>query len=88
MFSADTFKVLDNPWETNSPGSVQDIIDLHRDADVPVVNAIASAIRPLGCTLASLSSWEDVKLTRGPARPGSNPDAAERHLPSFIRAAR
>jgi hypothetical protein len=33
-------------------------------------------------------SWEDPKLSRGPARPGSNPGPAERHLSSFIRAAR
>jgi hypothetical protein len=32
------------------------------------------------------SSWEDVELSRGPARPGSNPGPAERHLSSFIRA--
>jgi hypothetical protein len=34
------------------------------------------------------SSWEDVKLSREPASPGSNPGPAERHLSSFIRAAR
>jgi hypothetical protein len=25
-------------------------------------------------------SWEDVKLSHGPARPGSNPGPAQRHL--------
>jgi hypothetical protein len=33
-------------------------------------------------------SWEDINLSRGPARPGSNPGRAERHLSSFMRATR
>jgi hypothetical protein len=40
------------------------------------------------CMAAVDSSWEDVKLSRGPARPGSNPGPAERHLSSFLQAAR
>jgi hypothetical protein len=33
-------------------------------------------------------SWEDLKLSCGPARRGSNPGPTERHLSSFILAAR
>jgi hypothetical protein len=57
MSFSDTYKVLDKPSETNSPGSVQDIIDLTHDGDVPVV---ASALRPLGCPLASISVCKDL----------------------------
>jgi hypothetical protein len=32
---------------------------------------------------ARYPSWEDVKLSRGPARQGSNPGPAERHLSSL-----
>jgi hypothetical protein len=44
-----------------------------------------------GCSLRpsqSLQSWDDPKLSCGPARPGSSPGPAERHLSSFIQAAR
>jgi hypothetical protein len=57
MSSSDTYKVLDKPSETNSPGSVQDIIDLTHDADVHVV---ASALRPLGSQLSAFSVCKDL----------------------------
>jgi hypothetical protein len=57
MSFSDTFKVLEKPSETNSPGSVQDIIDLTHDADVPVV---ASALRPLGSPLSAFSVCKDL----------------------------
>jgi hypothetical protein len=43
MYFADTFKVLEKLSETTSPNSVQDIIDLTHDDDVPV---LASTLRP------------------------------------------
>jgi hypothetical protein len=42
----------------------------------------------LFCSASCITMLEDVQLSRGPARPGSNPGPAERHLSSFIRAAR
>jgi hypothetical protein len=43
---------------------------------------------PVNLDRFKFTSWEDVKLSRGLARLGSNPGPAERHLSSFIRATR
>jgi hypothetical protein len=64
------------------------LVSEHTPSPTQVRDSCVLQARVLCQLIMSRPSWEDVQLSRGTARPGSNPGPAERHLSSFIRAAR